>query len=144
MAKFQCPICKLPWRKNQASIQCSTCLNWIHHHNKRHCSLMTDEEFNLYTETEDLSWNCSKCDALALPFYDLDDNHLLLNAFLCLVSNDITLVPNNDINHFVAECEAISSSSLNLEDEEYFPSQVNSKYYDILQLNSRINLPVLD
>ena len=100
---------------------------------------MTDDEFNLHTETGDRSWNCPKCDALALPFYDLDDNHLLLNALNVknsLVSNDISLVPNNDIIRFVAECNTIGGNSLNLEDEEYFPTQVNSKYYDILQLNS--------
>ena len=82
MIRYPCPVCKLYWKDGQDSIQCSTCLGWVHHNNRRNCSGLTDDEFLLhFSENEGLRWECDKCfnksTTFTLPFNHLDEDEWL-------------------------------------------------------------------
>ena len=135
---YTCPICKLNWRKNQESIQCSNCNNWIHHNNKSKCSLLSDIDFKLHIGVDDIPWNCAICDAELLPFATLDDSLFLISSLDKDgdVSHDVNLIPSISTNKFVANCDAITNA-LNYDyDDDQFQLNINSKYYDINKLNS--------
>ena len=70
------------------------------------------------------------------PFSDLDDNQYFLNVLgkSDFVSEDVLLIPSKDISKFTTQCETISESFEKDEDEN-FPVRIESKYYDINQLN---------
>ena len=81
MVRFCCPICKQNWKDGQESIQCGTCLNWVHHNNRRNCSGLTDSEFKFLSENDGHFWQCEKCfvksSIYTLPFNHLDDENWL-------------------------------------------------------------------
>ena len=74
---YICPICLQNWKHGQKSIQCSSCLCWIHHNNRGNCSGLTNSEFLLHCNDNDKIWECDKCIANSffyLPFTHLDNS----------------------------------------------------------------------
>ena len=133
---YFCPICKTKWRKNQASIQCSLCKNWVHHNNRNKCSHLNDSEFAILTNSVEKDWSCFNCDKNNLPFSDLDDQQLFLTSygFDDFISDDISLLPNNETVKFVNDCDKITDT-LDIDSDSNFPNIVNSKYYNIKEFN---------
>ena len=135
--KYKCPTCEKYWRKGQASIQCSSCKGWVHHNNRLKCSKLSNEEFIVHTSNENLGWNCVKCDLLALPFNDLNDNDFIINStgHNNFTSSDVTVIVNHDKLKFSANCDNLTASFRsnddNDEDESYLDTGIDSRYYDI-------------
>ena len=134
---FTCLICNLICRKKQTSIKCSICHNWIHHNTRNKCPLLTNEELELLN-LSNKPWACPICVSSSLPFGQLDENQCLLFNLdkNDLASDDINLVPNAEISKFAAKCDKILNSLVEIEDDELSSTSVDSKYYDISQLNS--------
>ena len=78
LMKFKCPLCKKNCNEGQNSIQCPICKQWVHHYNRKKCSLLSNEEFKSHSENVNLSWNCAKCDAENFPFINIDENDFFL------------------------------------------------------------------
>ena len=92
------------------------------------------ELLNLSNKT----WVCPICVSSSLPFGQLDENQWVLFNLdkNDLVSDDINLVPNAEISKFAANCDQIQNSLVGIDDDELSSTTVDSKYYDISQLNS--------
>ena len=68
---YICPICNQCWKDNQKSIQCTSCLSWVHHNNRNNCSGPTNTEFKIHRDDNSKHWECDKCCSvtnLTLPF----------------------------------------------------------------------------
>ena len=148
---YFCPICDQKWKAGQKSIQCTSCLGWIHHNNRINYSGLIDTEFENHCNDDNKPWECDKCIANSffnLPFSDLDDNNWLnLNEIIPgnNLSEDINIIKYVNLKQiFLSQCEDIQNLN-NLEnddDDDNFSTHVNSKYYDINQLNSlKLDLP---
>ena len=146
---YICPICSKPWRTNQKSIECSTCLKWVHHNNRIHCSGLTDQEFSSHANDSDLIFNCDKCVAKEvygqfryLPHHY--EPHLDIDPFK--VSKNQNIFNSAKANHrnFITRCSELGYSlSDELSDEDSpQPSPINSKYLDIGEFkNAKFNSP---
>ena len=138
---FICPICTQKWRTGQKSIQCTSCSGWVHHNNKNNCSGLTNTEFTTHCNDSGKPWECDKCSSksditLPLPSTNLEDDSQ--NE----LSDDINLFNSLQVKNFIAQCDSIQKSMNLDDDDEIFSTQVNSKYYDINQLNSlKLDLP---
>ena len=78
-----CSICCKLWKKGQSSIKCYNCKKFIHgpiaKSKSLSCSLLTLDEFNLYTNPSIYkSWICPKCCANEFPFHEVCTNTLFL------------------------------------------------------------------
>ena len=56
-----CPVCNSVWRHGQQSIECTTCLKWIHHNNRNNCSGLTDAEFEFHSNSAKKPYLCDNC-----------------------------------------------------------------------------------
>ena len=149
---FFCPICKLKWKTNQKSIQCTSCLCWVHHNNRNNCSGLTNTEFEFHSNDTNKPWECDNCSAKSfstLPFHDLDDsswlnfNEIKINHNI--VSEEINMFTRDTAKEFISQCDSIQNfinCDNDDDDDDNLPIPVNSNYYDIKQLNSlKIDLP---
>ena len=149
---YICPICSNLWKTGQKSIQCMTCNSWVHHNNRRNCSGLTNSEFLKHCNNEDISWECDKCimkTNINLPFNDLDDDSWLkfneINVSSNKLSDEINMFTLTEIRDFASQCDSIQTR-INLANDDnsddFVSSQVNSKYYDMKELNSlKFDLP---
>ena len=80
--KFKCPLCNKDRKEGQESIQCSTCNQWVHHNNRKKCSLLTNNDFTSHKDNEDLLWNCAKRDAVNFPFNNINENDFFPSAMI--------------------------------------------------------------
>ncbi len=146
MAYF-CPVCTANLKNGQKSIQCTSCLGWVHHNNKKNgnCSGLTNIEFEIHCIENDKFWECDKCNTkslVTLPFANLDDsNWLMFNNIKSipnkLLSDDINIINSDNLSEFISQCVTINNITLDNDgNDDFFSTQVNSKYYDIDQLNS--------
>ena len=147
---YTCPICFLGWKSGQDSIQCSSCLCWIHHNNYRNCSGLTNSEFSSHIVDVNKQWECDKCicdSFFWLPFMHDSDSILLdnLNATVTNAnkkkfSNDVNMLISDEDKVFVAQCDSIVNFSDHdvdkVDNDINVTSPVNSKYYDIKQFNT--------
>ena len=150
---YFCPVCTNKWKNGQKSIQCTSCLGWVHHNNRNNCSGLTNTEFEIHCNDINKQWVCDKCNVKSLslfPFTTLDDTSWLdfneIKTNQHTLSDEINMLNSAEAKDFVAQCDSIQNL-INLEnndDDDILPTQVNSKYYDIKQLNNLICLPVLD
>ena len=148
---FICPICNSKWKTGQKSIQCTSCLQWIHHNNRNNCSRLTNTEFEIHCNDNNKSWECEKCSAESLfylPFSVLDDtswsNFNEIKSNQINFSDDINTINSTEVKNFVSQCDSIQNIiNFDIDDEDDNPlTQINSKYYDIEQLNSlKLDLP---
>ena len=147
---YACPICYQRWKLGQKSIQCVSCLNWIHHDNKNNCSGLTDSEFLSHCNDINKQWECDKCVSnsfMFLPFTHGDDSiSFEVNSNLNHLSNDVNFHISNDDKIFRASCDSMinlfDNDDEKVDDEINLPTTVNSKYYDIKQLNALKNDPI--
>ena len=135
--KFKCPLCNNNWKEGQETIQCCTCNQWVHHNNRKKCSLLTNKDFTSHKNNEDLLWNCAKCDAVNFPFNNINENDFFLSNFSVndTVSDDVSLVLNQDVTKFTVACDKITSN-INNDDDRNLPQMIDSNYYDINEFNS--------
>ena len=103
--KFKCPLCNKNWKEGQESIQCCTCNQWVHHNNRKKCSLLTNKDFTSHKNNE--------CDAVNFPFNNINENDFSVND---TVSDDVSLVLNQDVTKFMVACDKITSNINNDED----------------------------
>ena len=140
---YFCPICNKKWRNGQSSIQCSSCSEWVHHNNRSNCSGLTDSEFDIHTNDENKLYSCDKCCAKSnaktftwLPFVDQGVTDQLPKL-------DVNSMNPLELKTFIAQCNSIKNL-INSDDDEAdgITTPVNSKYFDIKQLNSlKLDLP---
>ena len=129
-----CPVCTNILKRKDTSIQCDLCDEWIH----LKCSSLKKEEFNLLSQSE-TKWYCSICIIEILPFHNINNSELLLDnlGINCTNSNDFAIIPNTS-NDFIRECQKLSINSEDrplIDEDDNFYTQINSKYYDILEFN---------
>ena len=126
------------------SILCKSCEGRVHHNNRNNCSGLTNVEFDLHSKDQDKPWICDICIAnnnskifSFLPFIgDVVDD-----KFTSTASNILTSAM---INHkdFISKSNSVNISTLDYDATDNDLSTVNSKYYDLKQLNSlEIDLP---
>ena len=141
---------------SQKFIQCTSCLEWVHHNNKSNCSGLTNTEFEMHCKDDSKPWECDKCCGnflSTLPFNDLDTGSWLKFNEIKInhnnMSDEINMFTCNEAKDFISQCDSIQNL-INLENDDdddddddfNLPTAVNSKYYDIKQLNSlKIDLP---
>ena len=94
---FVCPICNHQCKSNQKSIQCTSCLGWVHHNNRNNCSGITNTEFHDHCNNIGKYFECDKCCSKSicfLPFSNLDDNDWLnFNEIKSnYVSDDVNMI----------------------------------------------------
>ena len=103
-------------------------MQWIHHDNRNNCSGLTDSGFITHCNDQDRSkpFDCDSCKSkskdktfFTLPFANLDEENILNSL---------------EVKEFIAQCESIQNC-VNIDDDD-LPSSINSKYFDITQLNS--------
>ena len=137
---YICPNCDKKWYHGQASIQCTSCEGWVHHNNRLNCSGLTDTEFDCYMNTSSEPFSCDKCLAESnakafvwLPFVDFDDVKQEPKK------SDIKSMKPGELKDFIAQCDSIQN---NVDDFDEMSTQVNSKYFEINELNSlKFDLP---
>ena len=150
---YTCPICIQVLKSGQDSIQCATCLYWVHQSSRKSCSGLTTTEFLLHCKDDSKLWECDKCickSFMSLPFmFDYNEENFWLNDMNKNISNinqnnlsdDINLLISDKNKDFVAQCDSmvnILEQNDDIDDNHVInPStKVNSKYYDIKQLNT--------
>jgi len=133
--KFVCPICSGLWRKNQNSIKCDGCQNWIHAPPKK-CSNLDYNEFLYYTRAPNESqWYCPICLFSHLPDASLELSDEFLN-----ISENAKTVCDENLKHFINSCQnKLLDINLNFEDDENTFTNINSKYYDLHEIKKLKN-----
>ena len=109
-------------------------------------------EFEIHCKDDSKHWECDKCCLnflSTLPFNDLDTGSWLeFNEIKINHNNmsEINMFTCNEAKDFISQCDSFQNL-INLgedddDDDFNLPTAVNSKYYDIKQLNSlKIDLP---
>ena len=146
---LKCTVCSKNCHSYQGRIQCTSCEGWVHHGNRLNCSGMTDTEFEIHMMDEFKPFECDHCVNFRiskanssvfnfLPFVqDYDGN--TFNTPGSKQKVDVTSMTPEQLDNFVRQCESIHNlinSNTDDDSDELFSTQVNSKYYDIKQLNS--------
>ena len=148
MVCYTCPICKLNWKEGQESIQCVSCLGWVHHNNRKNCSALTNSEFLSHIQNEDKNWQCDICfnnsTTYTLPFNQLDEENWLMFHDLIKnpTSDDVRFLTGEKLD-FITQCEDIQNI-LNSDNtgDDILLDHVNSKSYLVDQSNSmKIDVP---
>ena len=114
---YICPNCNKKWYHSQASIQCTSWEGWVHHNKRLNCSGLTGTEFDCHMNTSSEPFSCDKCLA--------ESN---AKAFVWLPFVDFDSIQN----------------IVDLDDDDFdeMSTQVNSKYFEINELNSlKLDLP---
>ena len=147
-----CTVCsKKYYSTYQDILQCTTCDGWVHHGNRLDCSGLTDIEFEYHVQDEHKPFECQKCfgDKNAksknsifsiLPFpVECEDNPF--GKPVSQPKPDISSLNPSQLKTFIEHCEKIqdqlkSNNEDDIDDNDLSSTAVNSKYYNIKQLNS--------
>ena len=136
---FICPVCTEKWKTGQKSIQCTSCQGWVHHNNRKNCSGLTNSEFVIHSNEIDKPWDCDKCVAksfIVLPFANNDENDWLNFNPNTKLSDDIKIINAVQVSDLISKCDtAANNIVMNNDVDDHVPC-INSKYYDIEQINS--------
>ena len=132
--KFPCPVCEKNCNKNQQSIQCSPCNNWVH----CKCNGITKAEFDILEEEDnDIPFHCIFCNiknnADIFPFGFLPKSELLDLHGIDMLSQ-LAMLPSFTV------CSKLSKMP-NLNDfdmDENLTYTINSKYYSLAEI-SKLN-----
>ena len=113
----------------------------MHHNNRNNCSCLTNFEFKLHCDDDSKYWECDNCcseSILTLPFSHLEENNWFnFNEIHTKQSCDNFNIITADANDFVLQCDSIHNLiNSEIDDEDILSTHVNSKYYDIDQINS--------
>ncbi len=124
-----------------------SCYRLVHHKTRSNCSGLTNSEFDSHVKDDNKFWECDRCCSKSistLPFNQLDeDNWLTFNEMPTrLTSDDVNIISADD-RKFASLCEHIQNFvNSDNGDDDILLNHVNSKYYDVKQLNSsKIDLP---
>ena len=143
-----CPVCTKKWYPGQKSLQCSSCYGWIHHNNRLKCSSLTDAEFDEHANDIFKPYDCDHCisERIAkknntifrtLPFPVECEGNIFGKPPEIKTKPDVSSMTTAQLNKFVKQCENIKSqiSTDDVNEDEFFNSMVNSKYYNINNFN---------
>ena len=145
-----CPVCSKQKHSYQNVLECSNCKGWVHHGNRLGCSGLTDAEFLEHVNDEHKPFQCDHCTNeiiakannsifLTLPFpIECEDNPF--GKPIPKPKPDISSMTPIQLKKFIDQCENIESQ-LKLSETDDFDnydlseSSINSKYYDLRNLN---------
>ena len=150
-----CTVCSKNCHSYQGRIQCTSCEGWVHHGNRLNCSGMTDTEFENHITDELRPFECDHCVNIRISRTNSSVFHCLPfvhecegNIFNVPGTNqrvDVSSMTPEQLSKFVRQCESIQNlinSNTDDDSDELFLTQVNSKYYDMKQLNSlKVDVP---
>ena len=143
-----CPVCTKQCFNSQNQIQCSSCHCYVHHGNRLNCSGLTDAEFQLHVGDQFKPYDCDHCisernsrnnryNLTCLPFTHESDINIF-NAPTINQRPDVKSLSPEELRKFVSQCKSIQEH-INLQsdvvEDDFFSTQVNSKYYDLKQFN---------
>ena len=132
---YICPVCSNLIKRHNDSINCNSCNEWIH---QKGCCCLNIEEFTSISQV-DSQWNCSKCIAQTLPFYNTNTNDIMLdNLGISNSVYDFRINPDNEFAEFINDCNKASTDFNETFREEFteeFPTMINSKYYNLNEIN---------
>ena len=152
---LSCTVCSKNCHSYQGRIQCTSCEGWVHHGNRLNCSGMTDTEFEHHITDELRPFECDHCVNCRISRTNSSVFHCLPfvqecegNIFNVPDRNqrvDVSSMTPEQLSNFVRQCESIQNvinSNTDDDSDQLFSTQVNSKYYDIKQLNSlKVDVP---
>ena len=144
-----CPVCTKNWNPTQKCLQCSSCYGWVHHNNRLKCSSLTDAEFDEHVNDIFKPYDCDHCvsERIAkknntvfqtLPFPVECEDNIFGKPPESKSKPDVSSMTAAQLNKFVKQCENIKSqvnSTDDVNEDEFFNSMVNSKYYNIKNFN---------
>ena len=145
----KCPVCTKPCHSSQIFLQCTECFGWIHHDNRLKCSGLTDAEYEEHINDIYKPFKCDHCVSefiskanntifQTLPFPVECEDNIFGKPPVLKCRNDVSSMSTSELNKFVKQCKNIESQfniSDNENEDEFFNSMVNSKYYTINELN---------
>ena len=142
----KCPVCSKGCYSYQNFIQCNTCFGWVHHDNRLKCSSLTDVEYDEHVNDIYKPFECDHCVSVkiskannsifqTLPFPVECEENVFGKPIESKRKPDITSISASDLNKFVKQCKNIENQMKSVSDDEneedFFNSSVNSKYYSI-------------
>ena len=145
----KCPVCTKPCHSSQNFLQCTECFGWIHHDNRLKCSGLTDAEYDEHINDIYKPFKCDHCISeniskanntifQTLPYPIECEDNIFGKPPENKRRSDISSMSTSELNKFVKQCKNIESQfniSDNENEDEFFNSMVNSKYYTINELN---------
>ena len=145
----KCPVCTKFWYTSyQNALQCTNCHGWVHHGNTLKCLSLTDAEYEEHLNDIYKPFDCDHCisERIAknnnsvfqtLPFPVECEVNIFGKPPESARKPDISSMTTSQLNKFVKQCENIKSqvSSDDVNEDEFFNSMVNSKYYNINNFN---------
>ncbi|XP_065642482.1 uncharacterized protein LOC136074109 [Hydra vulgaris] len=117
--KSLCNTCHKNITDNQRAIQCDLCNSWVH----AKCTHINAYSYNLLSN-DSSDFYCHSCLSKSMAFSSIS-NLELKSTLLC------KNIPTSSLNSF----ETPSNHKKIFKDLNKFPSSVNCKYYDVIDLN---------
>ena len=88
---------------------------------------------------EENSWYCRNCTSVSLPYSNIEDDDLFTeNLDLPNLSNNVKIIPSTRLKNIINECNKLTENyndNINNEINEDMHTNINSKYYDIREIN---------
>ena len=146
----KCQVCTKNLYSYQNFIQCTSCFGWIHHGNRLDCSSLTDEEFEEHVSDVNKPFTCDHCISeriskennsvfQTLPFPVECEDNIFGKPPETKRKPDISSLTPSELNKFVNQCKNIENKIKSVSDDEneedFFNSMVDSKYYNIKDFN---------
>ena len=146
----KCAVCTKNLYSYQNFIQCTSCFGWIHHGNRLDCSSLTDTEFEEHVNDVHKSFTCDHCISeciskennsvfQTLPFPVECEENIFGKPPEVKRKSDINSMTTSELNKFINQCKnienRIKSVSDDEDEEDFFNSMVDSKYYTIKDFN---------
>ena len=135
ITSFHSLYAKKNWNKNQQSVQCSLCKNWVH----RKCNGITKAEFDiLVEEDDDIPFHCFVCNiknnADIFPFGILSKSELL-DLYGVDMPSQLAMLPSFAVRSKLSKMPSLNDFDI---DENLTLSTINSKYYSLAEI-SKLN-----
>ena len=146
----KCEVCTKNLYSYQNFIQCTSCFGWIHHGNRLECSSLTDTEFEEHVNDIDKAFTCDNCISAniskmnnsvfqILPFPVECEDNIFGKPPEVKRKPDISSMTTSELKKFVSQCKNIENRIKSVSDDEneedFFNSMVDSKYYNIKVFN---------
>ena len=146
----KCPVCSKVCYSYQNIVQCNKCFGWVHHGNRLKCSSLTDFEYDEHINDIHKEFICDHCVSVkiskennsifqTLPFPVECEENVFGKPVETKRKPDISSMSTSDLNKFVKQCENIKNQLKSVSDDEneedFFNSSINSKYYSINDFN---------
>ena len=146
-----CPVCSKQKHSYQKVVECTSCNGWVHHGNRLGCSGLTDDEYLEHINDVHKPFQCDHCTNeiiakannsifLTLPFpIECEDNPF--GKPISKPKPDISSMTPIQLKKFIDQCENIEnqlklSETDDFDNNDLSGSSIDSKYYDLKNLNS--------